>query len=100
MNDLRLARKRVAARVASRRGRRGKQPVQEFIGQAAPVVALPGELAPIVLGQGAGIRLDGLYAGAVAHRRASPPYLRKQLLDGAQFLECRPIGVALAPAGS
>src|SRR5690242_16748181 len=53
-----------------------------------------------MLGQRAGIRLERLYAQAIAHRWAAPSYLRHQLIDDAQLLESRPVGVALAPPGS
>src|SRR5581483_4771380 len=78
---------------------RREQTVQVLVGQAAAVVALPGELAAVMLGQCARIRLDGLYPGAIAHRRTASPYPVEELVDGAQLLERRPVGVALAPAG-
>src|SRR6185437_9431526 len=84
---------------AAHRHRR-EQPVQVLVGHSAAVLTLAGELAAIVLRQCAGIRLERLYADAITHRWAAAPHLGDQLVDGAQFLECRPIGVALAPAGS
>src|SRR5262249_19479705 len=94
-------------RAQERRGTHGAAPrglqregtLQQLIGEATADETVTGELAAIVLREGAGGVFEGADAQAVAPRRTVAAHVRDELIDRLQLVECRPVRVVLAPAG-
>src|SRR6185312_4950013 len=91
------AKEGAGARRARGHAFRAENLAQEVIRQTAAIDAVARELLAIVIRERAGVALDGLDAGAIAHGRASPADAGHELIDEAQFVECRPADVGAAP---
>src|ERR1700730_10219446 len=72
---------------------------QQLIREAATNLVVAGESALVVLSQRARVKINGLYAGLVAHGSLLAASARDQLFDDAELVERRPIGVTASPVG-
>src|SRR6202030_4365970 len=76
-----------------------EDPLEQLVGKSEPDLPVVGELAPVVLREGAGVFIDRLDPQAITDRRALAADARHELFHDTQLVESGPFRVALAPIG-